>query len=164
MAKSLTGGSQMLGENGIHIQARIPEWVAIPFSRGSSRPRDRTQVSCISGRLFTTWATREALILTWEGQIPSPQWKGPERSLMTPSLHSPSPWNAGWFQACVLLLDKRITCSEAQLSVGARWEPATWGALGARAGRESLFYLTTLMSLKADQHLSHTIQSSRNRT
>ena len=34
-------------------QARIMEWVAISFSRGSSRPRDRTQVSCIAGRPFT---------------------------------------------------------------------------------------------------------------
>ena len=36
------------------------EWVAISFSRGSSRPRDRTQVSRIVGRRFTVWATREA--------------------------------------------------------------------------------------------------------
>ena len=35
-------------------QARILEWVAIPFSRGSSRPRDQTRVSCIAGRFFTT--------------------------------------------------------------------------------------------------------------
>ena len=41
------------------------EWVAIFFSRGSSWPRDRIQVSCISGRLFTLWATRESQ--TWHG-------------------------------------------------------------------------------------------------
>ena len=41
------------------FQARILEWVAISFSRGSSQPRDRTQVSCIVGRRFTIWATRE---------------------------------------------------------------------------------------------------------
>ena len=41
------------------LQVRILEWVAIPFSRGSSRPRDWTQVSCIAGRFFTVWATRE---------------------------------------------------------------------------------------------------------
>ena len=40
------------------LQARIPEWVAFPFSRGSSQPRDRTQVSHIAGRFFTSWATR----------------------------------------------------------------------------------------------------------
>ena len=35
------------------LQARILDWVAISFSRGSSRPRDRTQVSCIAGRFFS---------------------------------------------------------------------------------------------------------------
>ena len=39
--------------------ARILEWVAISFSRGSSQPRDQTQVSCITGSFFTNWATRE---------------------------------------------------------------------------------------------------------
>ena len=37
------------------------EWVAIPFSTESSQPRDRTQVSCIAGRFFTIWVTREDL-------------------------------------------------------------------------------------------------------
>ena len=41
------------------FRARILEWVAISFSRGSSQPRDRTQVSHIVGRRFTIWATRE---------------------------------------------------------------------------------------------------------
>ena len=41
---------------------RILEWVAIPFSRGSSQARDQTQVSWIAGRLFTVWATREVLV------------------------------------------------------------------------------------------------------
>ena len=40
--------------------ARILEWVAVPFSRGSSQLRDQTQVSHIAGGFFTTWATREA--------------------------------------------------------------------------------------------------------
>ena len=39
------------------LQARILEWLAMPSSRRSSRPRDRTQVSCITGRFFTIWAT-----------------------------------------------------------------------------------------------------------
>ena len=39
------------------IQARVLEWVAISFSRRSSRPRDWTWVSCIAGRFFTLWAT-----------------------------------------------------------------------------------------------------------
>ena len=42
------------------LQARILEWVAIPFSRGSSWLKDRAWVSCIASRFFTVWATREA--------------------------------------------------------------------------------------------------------
>ena len=45
------------------------KWVAVPFSRGSSQPRDWTQVSCIAGRFFTSWATREVLFLTVQVQI-----------------------------------------------------------------------------------------------
>ena len=44
------------------IQARILEWVAIFFSRGSSQPRDRTCVSCIGRRILYHWATRETRI------------------------------------------------------------------------------------------------------
>ena len=42
------------------LQARILEWIAYPFSRESSQPRDRTLVSCIAGGFFTSWATRGA--------------------------------------------------------------------------------------------------------
>ena len=55
MDNSLPGSSV----HGI-LQARILEWVAISSSRGSSWPRHRTWVSCIAGRFFTVWATREA--------------------------------------------------------------------------------------------------------
>ena len=41
------------------LQARMLEWVAIPFSRGSSQPRNRTRVSCFAGRFFIVWATRD---------------------------------------------------------------------------------------------------------
>ena len=43
------------------FQARVMEWVARSFSRRSSPPRDRTQVSHFAGRCFTFWANREAL-------------------------------------------------------------------------------------------------------
>ena len=46
----------------VHGFSRQEKWVAIPFSRGPSRPRDQTQVSCIEGGFFTLWATREAPI------------------------------------------------------------------------------------------------------
>ena len=41
------------------LQATILKWVAIPFSRGSSQPRDWTWISCIAGRFLTIWAIRE---------------------------------------------------------------------------------------------------------
>ena len=45
------------------LPTRTLEWIAIPFSRESSRPKDRTRVSCIPCRFFTVWATREAQLL-----------------------------------------------------------------------------------------------------
>ena len=55
---------------------RILEWVAISFSRGSSWSRDRTQVSCIAGRRFNPWATREASLRNWtiNPLVPSSLW------------------------------------------------------------------------------------------
>ena len=47
------------------FQARILEPVAMPSSRGSSSPRNRTRVSCIADGLFTAWANREAHVLQW---------------------------------------------------------------------------------------------------
>ena len=41
------------------LQVRILQWVAISFSRGSSQPRDQTQISCIAGGFFTIWTARE---------------------------------------------------------------------------------------------------------
>ena len=45
------------------LQARILEWVIFSFSKGSSQPRNQTQVSSIAGRLYTDWAMRETLKL-----------------------------------------------------------------------------------------------------
>ena len=54
------------------LQARILEWVAVPFSRGSSQPKVQIQVSRIAGRFFTSWARREGQEY-WSGYpIPSP--------------------------------------------------------------------------------------------
>ena len=56
------------------LQVRILEWVAIPFSRESSWPRDWTCVSPIAGRFFTIWATRKALS---SGALSQPHQQGP---------------------------------------------------------------------------------------
>ena len=57
-------------------QARILEWVTMSSSRGSSWSRGRTQVSCITGRYFTIWATREALTAIIPAQFQSEKWPG----------------------------------------------------------------------------------------
>ena len=51
--------------HGILLQARILEGIAFPFSRGSSQPKDQTQVSHIAGRFFSSWATIECNPLAW---------------------------------------------------------------------------------------------------
>ena len=68
------------------LQARILEWVAMPFSRGSSQPRDRTQVSCIAGGFFTVWATREAQYY-WSGSLSLLQGNLPTQELSQGLLH-----------------------------------------------------------------------------
>ena len=56
------------------LQARILEWVAISFSRGSSWPRDRTRVSCIADRCFNLWATRETPeYIMWNARLDDAQ-------------------------------------------------------------------------------------------
>ena len=57
------------------FQARVLEWVAMSFSRGSSWPRDWTWVFCIVGRRFTVWATREVhekiFVIFWQLKWPN---------------------------------------------------------------------------------------------
>ena len=72
------------------LQARIPEWVPIPFCKESSQLRDRTQVSCIEGRFFTIWATREAQEY-WSGElIPSVDLPDPGIEPGSPALQADS--------------------------------------------------------------------------
>ena len=52
-----------------HFPAKILEWVAVPFCKGSSWSRDRTQGSYIAGRFFTVWATGKALINRFSDNI-----------------------------------------------------------------------------------------------
>ena len=64
------------------LQARVLEWVAISFSRVSSQPRDQTRVSCIVGRCFNLWATREAMQDT---RVQSLGWEIPWRRQWQPT-------------------------------------------------------------------------------
>ena len=56
------------------LHARILEWGAFPFSRGSSQPRGWTQVSHIAGRFFTSWATRVRLESSVKDRIVAEKW------------------------------------------------------------------------------------------
>ena len=67
------------------LQARILEWFAMPSFRGSSQPRYQTKVSCIIGRFFTLWATREAHFKDIPGEVKnsaSVRWKSFSPTLM----------------------------------------------------------------------------------
>ena len=65
-----------LSGSSIHgiFQARLLEWIAISFSRGSSQPRDQTQVSHIVGRCFTVWATK-TICQNYISDCHLPAWK-----------------------------------------------------------------------------------------
>ena len=73
------------------FQARILEWGAFPFSRGSSLPRDRTQVSRIAGRFFTNWAIRET---------PLPPTSRSLQQMCWPELYSRTNPNPNFSNAC----------------------------------------------------------------
>ena len=82
------------------FQARILEWVAFPFSRGSSQSRVWTQVSHIAGGFFTSWATREdqSIVSAWSGSRGS--WE--EHCSRSGSQEQPpgrSSLNSGWVDA-----------------------------------------------------------------
>ena len=76
------------------LQARIQEWIAIPFSRGSSQPRDLSLLSCIAGRLFTVWATQKS-----SSCLISPLY--PYCYIITKCLHL-------WARICILMHQKYI--------------------------------------------------------
>ena len=67
---------------GFSVQARLLEWVAISFSRGSSKSRDRIQDSCIAGGFFTTRTSLVAQLVKnmpamWETWVRSLGWEDP---------------------------------------------------------------------------------------
>ena len=79
----------ILPSSSVHgvLQARILEWVAMPFSRGSSQPRDQTQVSCTADRFFTSWATREAPVNCIMNVFFLPEWSYARHNLKTVVSH-----------------------------------------------------------------------------
>ena len=123
-----------LPDSSVHgiLQARILEWVAISFSRGSSQPRNRTWVSCIAGRFFTNWSTRE----TWTKV-------GPILPLHTWTCWSelyivcinPYMWGSVWGCVCVCMLScvwlfcDPMDCSPPGSSVRGILQARLWSGL-----------------------------------
>ena len=75
------------------LQARILGWVAIPFSKGSSWPRDGNRFSCIAGGFFTVWAPREALTALQSNYTSFLKWlKKKKQPLTCTGLNASNHW------------------------------------------------------------------------
>ena len=105
---------------------RTLEWVAYPFSRGSSQPRNQTRFSCIAGGFFTNWAMREAWdLLWWFGSLVAKSCL----TLATPMDCSPPGSSVhGIFQAIIL---EWIPISFSRGSS----QPRNWTQVSGTAGR-----------------------------
>ena len=78
--------------------ARMLDWAAISYSRGSSQPRNQTCISCIAGRLLTVWATREVLCLPIRQSFTPQVWL--RHSAISSSTVSPKPSNLSLKMQC----------------------------------------------------------------
>ena len=126
------------------LQATTLEWVAIPFSRGSSWPRDQTQVSCTTGRFFTIWVTREVqdywdgLLFPSPGDLPNPGTKPRSSALQADSLPSESQctrieftdqdteWLNGLKNKTQLYTASRRLTPALKIDTGSKWKDGRW--------------------------------------
>ena len=102
------------------LQDRILEWVASPFSRASSQPRNGTQVSCIAGGVFTNWAIKEALrvLMVKKKNLPSNAGDARDVGSILVSRSSPRVGNGKSLQ---------YACLENSMNRGA-WQATVHGA------------------------------------
>ena len=100
------------------LQARILKWVTMPFSRGSSQPRNRTQVSCIAGSFFTVWATREACSL-WP-------LKRPQFEFFITLILSPISYFSSRSFSFLTSLQRSITIVSTESKCFCSWEIRWW--------------------------------------
>ena len=113
------------------LQARILEWAAYSISRGSSRPRNQTRVSCIAGGFFTSWDTREALKWLLKVDHNMPQGHLPAHWIT--NFQSSAPQWKKWFSHFLNLLGggpshrKRLTIhSDPNFWLLSAYPPNTW--------------------------------------
>ena len=139
-----TPGSSVHGS----LQARIPEWVARPASRGSSGHRDWSRVSCIAGAFFTVWAIAEAHTggvwspsargLMSGGERPGAQQEG-NRGSSPASWKTPASQTAGAGPVCNLdLLGCAPLAGRSVLGRGAPWRGWLPGTQRASSGSDRL--------------------------
>ena len=110
------------------LQAGILEWVTFPFSKGYSQHRDRTQVSHIAGRFFTSWATREAHICIKLG----PKWFWYTVKNL-PEVQETWVWSLSWEDP----LEKGMATHSRILAWRIPWteEPGGLQSIGSQRGR-----------------------------
>ena len=91
-------------ESSVHgiLQARMQEWVAVPFSRGSSRPSEWTLVSCTEGKFFTIWATKKWTVSTSYllYRKPAEVWLIKEKGEKFYKIIKRKPWFSDKFRPC----------------------------------------------------------------
>ena len=145
------------------LQARILDWVAIPFSRGYSWHRDQTLVSCIVGRVFTIWATIRIRVIPnsssqtepWpsprqlEATEPGPRWWEPLRL----NDRNVAPPLAMWLQVFQNSSYKVITWRYpgGLLSMGSHRVGHDWSNLAAAAAAVCLVTTVSPCEMKAIQ-------------
>ena len=90
-------------DSSVHVifQAKVLEWIAISFSRGSSPARDQTQVSCIASRVFTVWLGQTLAIRK------NPQSIKPSVYFKSPDFHSDKTFGITHFSTFMLQLRNR---------------------------------------------------------
>ena len=106
------------------LQAKILAWVAIPFPRASSQPRDWSQVSHIAGRFFTFWASRKTHFLpTWcQRQYPQISWLNKCQFLQVDSEAASTLWSQiTWLCYSVLTQDVVLEPKRKDMDVLTAW-------------------------------------------
>ena len=125
------------------LQAGILEWVATSSSRRSSRPRDRTQVSCITGRFFTAWAPIQLAVRVSESlrSEGGGSWTVPGGYPLR--LASPGQLSARDWHKNILLLLKHMKTLRVELSSG-NWGWRKWPLENLRGTRHCGFVLSAI--------------------
>ena len=119
------------------LKARTLEWVASPFSRESSWPRDQTLVCHIAGKFFTVWGTREAPVPQVKTEVS--EWV---KSLSRVPLFV-TPWTVAYKAPLSMKFSRQEYCSGVAISFSRESSrPRDWTRVSCIAGRRFTFWAT----------------------